>query len=140
MSLLRRVANLFFLGRAGREIHAELEAHLQMRTEENVAAGMSESEARRDALVRFGNRTVTRERVAGADSALLVASVWSDIRFALRQLRQNPGFAATAIVVLAMELGASVAIFSFVDAALIQPLPYREPSRRRPGVPPARKG
>ena len=129
MSLLRRVANLFLRGRLDREIDAELETHVQMRTEENLSAGMSESDARRDALVRFGNRAATREQVAGADAVLLLASVWTDVRFAWRQLRLNPGFAATAIAVLAIGLGASVAIFAFVDAALIKPLPYRDPAR-----------
>jgi predicted permease len=56
-------------------------------------------------------------------------SLWEDLRFALRQLRKNPGFACTAVLVLALGIAASVAIFSFVDAALLQPLPYRDPSR-----------
>src|SRR5947207_15702577 len=56
-------------------------------------------------------------------------SVLHDLRFAVRQLRNNPGFACTAVLVLALGVAASVAIFSFVDAALLQPLPYRNPSR-----------
>src|SRR5579885_1746486 len=52
-----------------------------------------------------------------------------DIRYALRQLRKSPGFAVTAILVLTLGIGASTAIFGFVDAALILPLPYRDPSR-----------
>ena len=53
----------------------------------------------------------------------------ADLRFAVRQLRKNPGYAATAILVLGLGLAASVAIFAFVDAALLQPLAYRDPSR-----------
>ena len=59
----------------------------------------------------------------------LLESVWQDLRFTFRQLSKNPAFAVTAIVVLALGLGASVAIFAFVDAALIKPLPYRDPAR-----------
>ena len=58
-----------------------------------------------------------------------VETVVQDLRFALRQLRKNPGFAVTAILILALGIGASVAIFAFVDAALMKPLPYREPGR-----------
>jgi hypothetical protein len=90
---------------------------------------MNADEARRDALVRFGNRTAAKERVTGMDSALMLDKIWADIRFALRQLRKNPGFAFTAIVVLTLGIGASVAIFAFVDAALIKPLPYKDPTR-----------
>jgi predicted permease len=112
-----------------REVEAELNAHIALRTDDNVAAGMSAEEARRDALVRFGNRTVTKERVARVDAALTLESIWADIRFALRQLAKNPGFAFTAIVVLTLGIGSSAAIFAFVDAALIKPLPYRDPTR-----------
>jgi hypothetical protein len=67
------------------------------------------------------------KRVAGADALLSLDSVWSDIRYAGRQLSKNPGFAGTAILVLALGLSASVAIFAFVDAALLKPLPYLKP-------------
>ena len=59
-------------------------------------------------------------------SALAFESIVQDLRYALRQLRKNPGFALTAILILALGIGASVAIFAFVDAALIKPLPYSE--------------
>jgi macrolide transport system ATP-binding/permease protein len=129
MSLIRRIANLFARQKVNREIDAELKSHLEMRTLDNLAAGMETGEARRDALVRFGSRTAARESMTGADMPLLLASVWSDVRYALRQLVKNPGFAATAILVLALGIGSSVAIFAFVDAALIKPLPYRDPAR-----------
>jgi hypothetical protein len=96
MSLVRRVLNLFSRSRVDREIDAELKSHIEMRTEDNVAAGMTREDARRDALLRFGNRTATKERVAGMDAALLLESVWSDVSYACRQLVKNPGFAGTA--------------------------------------------
>ena len=129
MSIARRIANLFRRSEVDCEIDAELRSHIEMRTEDNIAAGMTREQARRDSLLRFGNRTSTRERVAGADAALLIESFGFDVRYALRQLWRNPGFAFTAIAVLALGMGASVAIFAFVDAALIKPLPFTDPGR-----------
>jgi macrolide transport system ATP-binding/permease protein len=129
MSLFRRVANLFSRSKVNGEIDDELRSHIEMRTADNVARGMSPSQARRDALVRFGNPTATRERAAGMDTALLLEGIRMDVRFACRQLARNTGFACTAILTLALGMCASVSIFSFVDAALIKPLPYADPSR-----------
>lgn len=129
MSLFRRISNLFFLSRIDQEIDAELKSHIEMRIEDNLAAGMSPQEARRDALIRFGNPLSTKERVTGVDAALALDSVWSDISYACRQFVKNPGFAGTAILVVALGIGASVAIFAFVDAALIKPLPYKDSTR-----------
>jgi hypothetical protein len=112
-----------------REIDAEFRSHIEMRVEDSLAAGMSVEAARRDALLRFGNSTAMKERVAGMDAALLLESVYSDVSYAFRQLIRNPGFAGTAILVLALGICASVAIFAFVDAAFIKPLPYRDPAR-----------
>jgi macrolide transport system ATP-binding/permease protein len=128
MSLFRRVSNLFSRNAMADEIDAELESHIEMRTEDNIAAGMSPEEARREAHIRFGNHTSTKERVTGMDSALVLESIVLDFRFAGRQLLKNPGFALTAILVLALGVGATVAIFAFVDAALIKPLPYEDPT------------
>jgi predicted permease len=129
MSLFRRISNLFSLSSVNREIEAELRSHLEMRIEDNLKAGMLPEEARRDALVRFGNPAATQERVTGMDAALLLHSTWSDVRYACRQLWKNPAFSCTAILVLALGLCASVALFAFVDAVLIKPLPYRNPSQ-----------
>ena len=129
MSLAHRIANLIRRNKVQREIDAELHSHIEMRIEDNLAAGMSAQQARRDALLRFGNRSVMHERTTEADAALFLESLWLDLRYALRQLRKNPGFTATAILMIALGLGASVAIFAFVDAALIRPMPFRDPAR-----------
>jgi hypothetical protein len=129
MSLLRRISNLFFRSKADRDIDAELRSHIEMRIEDNIATGMSTEDARRDAVLRFGNRASTKERVAEADAALTLYSTWSDIRYVCRQLWKNPGFACTTVLVLASGMCASVAIFAFLDAVLIKPLPYQNPSR-----------
>src|ERR1700735_4541887 len=129
MSLIRRISNLFFRSRIDQEIDQEITAHLEMRFEENMAAGMSAADARRDALLRFGNRAATKERITGVDAALMLATIWSDLRYAYRQLLKNPLFAGTAILVVALGIGSSVTLFGFVDAALIRPLPYSRPAR-----------
>lgn len=129
MPLARRIANLFRRSHVDREIDAELRSHIEMRAADNLAAGMSCEDALRDALLRFGNPVATKERAAAEDAALAIESVGRDVRYALRQLRRSPGFAATAIVILALGIGASTAIFSAVDPILFQPLPYPHPSR-----------
>jgi macrolide transport system ATP-binding/permease protein len=129
MNLLRRIAALFRRSSLDREIADELQAHIAMRTEDNIAAGMSSDAAARDARLRFGNVISTREQVKHVDAALMLESIWRDLRYALRQLWKNPGFSLAAIVVLTLGISASVALFAFVDAVLIQPLPYQNPNQ-----------
>src|SRR6202453_2227847 len=124
MSLSHRIANLFSRSRMEQEIEDELHAHIEMRMEANQAAGMSPEDARRDALLRFGNPTVMKEGAAGEDAALGLDSIWADLRFALRQLGRSPGFAWTSILILALGIGACTAIFSAVKPILLDPLPY----------------
>ena len=94
MALIERIRNLFRRSQIDREIEAELSAHLAMRTEDNIAAGMSAHDALRDATLRFGNPAATKEKVNGVDTALGLASLGYDLRFALRQLRKSPAFTA----------------------------------------------
>lgn len=129
MAGFRRFANLFRRSRMDAEVREELEAHIEMRVDESIAKGMSPDEARREAMVRFGNRTAMRERVAAADAALRLESVLRDVRFAARQLLRAPGFALTAVLVLALGMGSATAIFSAVYLILFEPLPYPHASR-----------
>ena len=122
MSLLSRIGNLFSRSRIDREIDVELESHIAMRIDDNIAEGMSATEARRDALVRFGNPTSTHEHVASADLALHLESIWFDLRYAARQLRRSPWFAFTAILTLALAIGANAVVFSVLNAFLLRPL------------------
>jgi macrolide transport system ATP-binding/permease protein len=111
------------------DLKEEIESHIKMATADRVARGESPVEARRAALREFGNvplvADVTRERWGSLRLELLM----QDFRFALRQLARNQGFAFMAIAVLTLGFGASVAIFAFVDAALIEPMPYADPTR-----------
>jgi predicted permease len=122
MAMLRRISNLFRRSRVDREIDAELQAHIALRIDDNLAAGMSPAEARRDAMLRFGNLTATKERVTASDAHLSLEGLARDIRYALRQLRRSPGFALTAIITLALGIGANVVVFGVLNAILLQPI------------------
>ena len=129
MSLFRRIGSLGFGSKDEREIVDELDAHLQMRTADNIAAGMPPREARRDALVRFGNPTVIEEQIVALETGVGVEKLLRDFRYALRQFRRKPGFALTVIGTIALGIGATVGVFSVVDSVLLRPLPYRNPDR-----------
>jgi macrolide transport system ATP-binding/permease protein len=114
--------------RRQREFDEELASHLEMHVEDNLRAGMSEEEARRDARMKLGVESTTqayRER----GTIPFFETFMQDLRFALRQLARYPAFAFTAVLVLSLGMGASVAIFSFVEATLLKPLPYEAPNR-----------
>lgn len=110
------------------ELDEEMAFHRAEMERELIAAGTSPSAARAAATRRFGNTTRLREQsheVVG----FRAESVAQDLRFAFRQLRKNPGFAMTAVFILALGMGVTVAIFGFVDSALLEPLPYANPMR-----------
>ena len=122
MAAFRRITNSSAHSAIDREINAELQGHIDLRIETNLAAGMSPAEARRQALVQFGNVTATKERVAGADAALGLSGLWRDVRYAARQLRKSPGFTITAIITLGLGVGINTAGFSSMDAVVLRPL------------------
>jgi predicted permease len=122
MSAFRRVVNLFRRSAVDQEIADELESHIDLRIESNLANGMTPGEARREAMIRFGNPTSTRERVAASDTALSLADFWRDVGYAARQLRRSPGFALTTIITLALGIGANVIVFGVLNAMILRPL------------------
>jgi macrolide transport system ATP-binding/permease protein len=125
---LKKLALLFRRRRFRAELEDEMAFHREQAEREFIAGGMKPEAARYAAMRQFGNAARVKEKSHEAVGFRL-ETVAQDLRFALRQLRKNSGFALTAIVILALGMGASVAIFAFVDAALLEPLPYFAPDR-----------
>jgi predicted permease len=125
---LNRLALLFARRRFRSELDEEMAFHREQMEAELIAGGTTPEDARYAAVRRFGNATRMNEQSHEAVGFKL-ETVIQDARFALRQFRRSPGFAVTAILILALGMGVSVAIFGFVDAALIEPLPYAAPNR-----------
>ncbi len=124
-----RLGGLFHKECRDRELAEELEGHLRLHIEDNLRRGMAPEEARRKALIKLGGIEQAKEIYRDQRGLPFIETFLQDLRYGLRMLAKNPGFACTAIVVLALGLCASVAIFVFVDAALIKPLPYPNPTR-----------
>ena len=111
------------------ERQRELDAHLAEETADNVARGMAPGEARRRAYMKLGNPTTIREEIWKMNSFVSVEDLGRDIRYALRQLWKSPGFAAIAIVTLALGIGVNTAIFSMVNGLLFSSLHIRQENR-----------
>ena len=133
MSLMRawffRFSGMFARKSRERELASELESHLQMHIQDNLRSGMSPEEARRKAVLKLGGIEPTKEACRDRGTIPFIESLLRDTRFSVRQLRRTPAFTLTAIAVLGMGIGACIALFAFVDAALIKPLPYANPPR-----------
>jgi putative ABC transport system permease protein len=132
-SLVARAAGLWrsFVHRArlDEELDEELRGYLEALTARNVGAGMEPGVARRSALDEIGGLDRLKDAVRDRRPGHTVETTMQDIRFAWRGLRRSPGFAAVAILTLALGIGANTAIFSVVRAMLIAPLPFPESSR-----------
>jgi hypothetical protein len=119
-----RVTGLFRRKWQDREMAQEFESHLQMHIDDNIRVGMSPEQARHEALVRFGGMEAAKESVRETSRLLWLETAARDVRYALRGLRLNPGFAMTAVLSLTLGIGASVAIYTVADNLLLRPLPY----------------
>jgi len=126
---LLRLRSVFLKNKREIDLAEEIESHLQMHIDDNIRAGMSPAEAKRVAVIKLGGVDSTKEAYRDRSTIPFLESVAQDLRFTLRQLRRSPAFTVTATLMVALGIGASVAIFAFVDAALIKPLPYHNSSR-----------
>ena len=120
---------LFRRRRVESELDRELRLHLELETEENIRRGMAPDEARRRALVAFGGVEQTKEAVRDERETRWLDEISADVRYALRGFRRQPWFTATAVLLLALGIGANVAIFSVVHRLILRPLPFSDGNR-----------
>jgi len=126
---LNRILSFFHKQERDSDLEAELQSHIDLAVEENLNKGMPPEEARRRALVRFGGIQQAREQQRGARGLPWLDILLQDLRYTVRTLNRNRVFTIVAILILALGIGANVAVFSVVNTLLLRPLPFYDPQR-----------
>ena len=125
---LIRLLNFATRQSADQRLQEEIAEHMAFQTEENLRAGMSPIEARRQAAIKLGSAEAIREYYHAEESLPFFENLLFDLRYAVRMLLRSPGFAFIAIATMALGVGATTAIYSVIDATLLHPLPYPNPA------------
>ncbi len=128
-SIFIRIGNLFGARRRERELAEELESHLQMHIEDNLRAGMSPAEARRQALIKLGGMDQTKEICRDRWTVRIINELAQDLRYGFRQFLRKPAFSLSIVVTLGVGIGLTATVFSVVHAVLLRPLPFKEAAR-----------
>jgi predicted permease len=137
--LARRVGAFFRKDLLDGDLDAEMASHLEMAIDENLRHGMTPEEARRMAMVRFGGVQQAREKQREARGLPFLDVLGQDVRYTVRTLGRDAGFTAVAVLILALGIGANVAVFSVVNTILLRPLPFPESQRLLWIAPPPQK-
>jgi predicted permease len=126
---MERVRSFFQKPQRDSELDAEMAAHLELATEENVQQGMPADEARRLAMIRFGGVTQAKEQQREARGLPWLDVLMQDVRFTLRTLGRDRGFTVIAVIILGLGIGANITVFSVVNTILLRPLPFPNPQQ-----------